>query len=181
MGGFVNTIIKNKFNNINQAILYFVKHNLFDSDIFINTTDKYDYNLLSQKQIFNLVKNMYLKKGRKIVYNNNQKIYITNEDIKECVAKILSNKLQKDYLNYHFAIFGYLDEIIENGILIARGNETKGRVKYKLWDYYVSMVYINECRYIIEFDTVLRSDEEKHFRLERIYNYEELINKKQIL
>ena len=88
----MKTIVKNKFKNIKQALLYFIEYNSFNSKIFIHTSEKNDYNYLSQKQIYMLVKNMYLKKGRKYVYNNNQKIYVTNEDIKECVAKILSSK-----------------------------------------------------------------------------------------
>ena len=102
---------------------------------------------------------------------------MSNSDIKESIAKTVRNTNQKKLLAEHIEVFENLDRIIENGQVIARGSEMKGRSQYKNWDYYATPITINGENYIIEFDTVLRDNGQKHFRLERIYSLDEATQK----
>lgn len=152
----------------------------FKTDINIETnksTLPIDYSTQSQTSIFNKAKESFSKIGRKIFKNNNDNIIVTNEDIKESIAKTVRNTEQKKLLAEHIEVFNNLDKIIENGTKIASSTENKNRTKYQGWDYYATPIKIDGNNYIVEFDTVLRQDGEKHFRLERIYSLNEAIQK----
>ena len=176
-----NNII-NTYQNINDAIYDYV--NIIKDDfrtninIQINKSNvPVDYSTQSQTTIFNKAKESFSKIGKKVFKNNNDDIVVTNEDIKESVAKTVRNTKQKKLITEHIEVFSKLDKIIENGTKIASSTENKNRVKYKNWDYYATPVTIDGKNCIIEFDTVLRQDGEKHFRLERIYSLDEVIQK----
>lgn len=97
--------------------------------------------------------------------------------LKKVLPKTVRNTNQKKLLAEHIEVFENLDKIIENGQVIARGSEMKGRSQYKNWDYYATPITINGENYIVEFDTVLRDNGQKHFRLERIYSLNEATQK----
>lgn len=172
-----NTI--NTYQNINCAIYDYVnsiKEN-FQTDIDIKTNKTkipIDYSTQSQMTIFNKAKEVFSKIGKNVFKNNGEDIYVSNSDIKESIAKTVRNTNQKKLLSEHIEVFRYLDKIIENGQIIARGSETKSRSQYKNWDYYATPITIDDQNYIVEFDTVLRDNDQKHFRLERIYLLEEV-------
>ena len=172
-----NTI--NTYQNINCAIYDYVnsiKEN-FQTDIDIKTNKTkipIDYSTQSQMTIFNKAKEVFSKIGKNVFKNNGEDIYVSNSDIKESIAKTVRNTNQKKLLSEHIEVFRYLDKIIENGQIIARGSETKSRSQYKNWDYYATPITIDDQNYIVEFDTVLRDNGQKHFRLERIYLLEEV-------
>ena len=172
-----NTI--NTYQNINSAIYDYVnsiKEN-FQTDINIETNKTkipIDYSTQSQMMIFNKAKEAFSKIGKNVFNNNGENIYVSNSDIKESIAKTVRNANQKKLLSEHIEVFQYLDKIIENGQIIARGSETKSRSQYKNWDYYATPITIDGQNYIVEFDTVLRDNGQKHFRLERIYLLEEV-------
>lgn len=174
--------ITNKYTNITEAINDYannIKDN-FDSNIKIEQKNNVpvDYAVQSQKSIFNKAKELFSNIGKKAFVNNDESIIVvTNEDIKESVAKTVRNTEQKKLLAEHMEVFSSLDKIIENGERISSGPETKNRSQYQSWDYYVTPIYINGEKYIVQFDTVLRTDGEKHFRLERIYKLDEMIKK----
>lgn len=164
----------NKQQNINCAIYDYVnsiKEN-FQTDINIETNKTkipIDYSTQSQMMI-----KVFSKIGKNVFKNNGENIYVSNSDIKESIAKTVRNTNQKKLLSEHIEVFQHLDKIIENGQIIARGSETKSRSQYKNWDYYATPITIDGQNYIVEFDTVLRDNGQKHFRLERIYLLEEV-------
>ena len=177
-----NSEYTNKYTNITEAINDYVNNikDNFNSNIKIEQKNNIpiDYTTQSQKSIFNKAKELFSNIGRKAFVNNDESIIVvTNEDIKESIAKTVRNTEQKKLLAEHMEVFSNLDKIIENGKRISSGPETKNRSQYQSWDYYVTPIYINGEKYIVQFDTVLRTDGEKHFRLERIYKLEEIIKK----
>lgn len=172
----------NSYQNINEAMYEYannIKDN-FETNINIKTsksTVPVDYSTQSQTSIFNKARSVFSKIGKNVFKNNGENIYVSNSDIKESIAKTVRNINQKKLLAEHIEVFENLDKIIENGQVIARGSEMKGRSQYKNWDYYATPITINGENYIVEFDTVLRDNGQKHFRLERIYSLNEATQK----
>ena len=148
----------NFYQNINEAMYEYansVKDN-FKTNINIKTnksTIPVDYSAQSQTSIFNKAKSVFSKIGKNVFKNNGENIYVSNSDIKESIAKTVRNTNQKKLLAEHIEVFENLDKIIENGQVIARGSEMKGRSQYKNWDYYATPITINGENYIVEFDT----------------------------
>lgn len=101
-------------------------------------------------------------------FNSNNKIYVTNQDIKESVNKIFNDRLQNKYLKEHLSVFTDLGDIIEHAKLVNQTIEEKNRSKYKTWNYYFSNLEINCILYSLEFDVVSRTDGENHYRVQRI-------------
>lgn len=172
----------NKYKNINKALTDYIDSNSFKSKINIATNKNsfpIDYDNQSQTFIFKMAKDNFLKIGKTVFMNNNEKIYVSNGDIKECIAKAISNSYQKCFIIEHIEAFKILDKIIENGIKIASALEQKSRDKFSRWDYHITLVYIDGKPFVIEFDTVYRIDNnnEKHFRMARIYSFDEIKNK----
>ena len=175
-------MIKEKeYTNITDAVNDYIKSvkNNFKTNINIDTRIinsendiSVDYINLSQGIIYNRAKTLFNKINKKIIRNNKQDIYVTNSDIKESIAKTLKNSEQKVLLNENIAVFSKLDKIIEYGKKIANAPELKNRSKYSNWEYYATLVIIDGIKYIVEFDTVTdKSDNKRHFRLARIYNF----------
>ena len=155
----------------------------FKTNIEIKTNKKIapvDYKSQSQATIFQKAKSVFSKIGKSVFKNNGENIYVSNGDIKESIAKTVRNEQQKQLLSEHMEIFSNLDKIIENGELIAKGNETKGRSQFNNWDYYATPVKIDGENYIVEFDTVVRDNKQKHFRLERIYSLNDFTKKQAV-
>ena len=175
----------NDYQNINDAIYDYansIKNN-FQTSINIQTNKSnipIDYSTQSQTTIFNKAKEVFSKIGRSVFKNNGEDIYVSNSDIKESIAKTVRNANQKRFLAEHIEVFQNLDKIIENGQIIARGSETKARSQYQSWDYYATPITIDGQNYIVEFDTVLRDNGQKHFRLERIYSLDEATQKQAV-
>lgn len=112
--------------------------------------------------------------NKNIFLNNKNKIIVNNEDIRESIAKIYSDKRQKCYLKEHLLIFTNLGLVIEKGILVSQNYEIKNRKNYNSWNYYVENVKINDKLFLLEFDVVSRSDDENHYRMHRLA----ILNKK---
>lgn len=170
----------NNYSNISDAINDYVGliGDNFKSDVNISVTKEYlEYSELSQTIIFKKAKERFAKIGKSALVNNKETIYVSNSDIKERIAKAIRNREQKKLIELHLVVFRYLDKIIENGKLIAKAEETKGRFKYSDWNYYVTLIKLNGENYIIEFDTTLRNDGQRHFRLERIYSLKNAMKK----
>lgn len=173
------------YTNISDAIHDYAKslEKNFVTDIEIKKDIKIhsiDYTKLTQVAIFNQAKEMFGKIGKKVFKNNDEDIIVTNEDIKESIAKTVRNVEQKRFLTEHMEVFANLDKIIPKGVLITYAPELKNRKKYFDWHYYVTPIKINDEKLIVQFDTVIRADGEKHFRLQRIYNLENTIKKQAI-
>lgn len=147
------------------------------SNIFIFTNQKNSFfrNKL-QTEIYNLAKINFYKIGKRMFINDDTKevIYVSNVDIKESIAKTVRNAEQKKMLAY-----GVIDKIIINGKLFSRSLELKGKDCYLNWRYYVTNVYINNIKYLVQFDVVLRSNAEKHFRIERIIQFNRILKKQE--
>ena len=162
-----------KYSNITDAIIDYANeiNDNFQTNIVINIKkdNLIDYSNELQTVIFNKSKQEFSKIGKKYFINNKDIIYVTNEDIKEIIAKTVRNLEQKKLINEQIALFSNLDKIINNGKLITYTKELKNRQKYLKWKYYATPIKINRSKYIVEFDTVLRSDNEIHFRIMRLY------------
>lgn len=162
-----------KYSNITDAIIDYANeiNDNFQANIVINIKkdNLIDYSNELQTVIFNKSKQEFSKIGKKYFINNKDIIYVTNEDIKEIIAKTVRNLEQKKLINEQIALFSNLDKIINNGKLITYTKELKNRQKYLKWKYYATPIKINRSKYIVEFDTVLRSDNEIHFRIMRLY------------
>jgi len=100
--------------------------------------------------------------------NEDNKIFVTNADIKESINKIYNDRMQNIYIKEHLLIFTKLGDIIESAKLINQTYENKNRNKYILWNYYFNGLIINNTIYNIEFDVVSRYDGENHYRIQRI-------------
>ena len=180
-----NEVSTNAYQNIGEAMYDYankIKNN-FETNIEIETNKSkvpIDYSSQSQTTIFNKAKTVFSKIGKNVFKNNGENIYVSNSDIKESIAKTVRNTEQKKLLAEHIEVFENLDKIIENGEIIARGNEMKGRSQFQNWDYYATPIILNGENYIVEFDTVLRDNGQKHFRLERIYSLDEAIKKQDV-
>lgn len=173
-------------NKIDEKVKQYIEKNKvnFSSNIDIETkiineknADNLNYKLQSQGVIYS--KELFSNIHRRVFKNNNQNIYVTNADIKESIEKTLKNASQKAYLNKNIAVSSKLDKIIENAELISSEKfDNKGRNQYENYEYYVSKVKIDEEPYIVEFDTRLQEGtsgkKERHFRLERVYNINEI-------
>lgn len=162
----------NKYQNITDAIFDCVNNikNISYTNIKINKSIMFtDYSKELQTNIFSKAKQEFNNIGKNVFKNNNDIIYVSNGDIKECVAKIIRNTEQKRLLSLHMLLFSNLDKIISKGIKIASAKETKGRYQNLKWDYYIVFIIIKREKYIVEFDTLLRERNEQHFRLQRIF------------
>lgn len=170
-----------QYTNITDAVVDYansIKDN-FHTDIIIkiNKDEIIDYSKELQTVIFRYAKKEFQHIGKKVFNNNNDIILVTNEDIKECISKIVRNEEQKKLLNEHIKVFRNLDKIIKNGKLIAYAPELKNRSKYFNWHYYAVPIIIDNEKFIVQFDVVLRVDVKKHFRIMRIYKLNDILNK----
>ncbi len=173
----------NSYKGISEAIYNYansIKDN-FETNIIIrkNKFNGIDYSKELQTAIFNKAKEEFNKIGKRVFINNGEKIYVSNADIKESIAKTVRSIEQKVLLAEHIAVFAKLDKVIEHGVKINYAPEIKNRPKFKKWDYYATPVIIDGEKYIIEFDTTVRDNNEKHFRLERLYKLKDI--KKQVV
>ena len=170
-----------QYTNITDAVVDYansIKDN-FHTDIIIkiNKDEIIDYSKELQTVIFRYAKKEFQHIGKKVFNNNNDIILVTNEDIKESISKIVRNEEQKKLLNEHIKVFRNLDKIIKNGKLIAYAPELKNRSKYFNWYYYAVPIIIDNEKFIVQFDVVLRVDVKKHFRIMRIYKLNDILNK----
>ena len=164
------------YTNIKEAIEDYVKEikNNFKPYVVIRTHKKKDYSKELQTTIYNKAKEEFKKIGKNIFLNNGEGIYVSNSDIKESIAKIVRSDYQKQLLTEHLELFSKLDKIIENGKLVTSACETKNRWQNQKWDYYITPIKINCQKYIVEFDTLLRERNEKHFRIQRIFKLQDI-------
>ena len=161
----------------------------FTSNIYINSeiVDKeakipLNYGKLQHSTLNNLAKNLFSTIHRRVFTNNNEKIYVTNSDIKESIAQTLQNRNQKKLLKENVAVFSQLDKIIENAVEIHSSNssiaDNKNRNQYSDYKYYYTNVYLDNEPVMVQFDTRIQTGtsgkEERHFRLERIYKLNEV-------
>lgn len=172
----VNEYIKQNRNNFNSNI------NL-STDVVNKTNETpINYKVQNQGTIYKKARELFSKVNKKVFKNANQDIYVTNGDIRESIEKTLKNPEQRKQINENLAVFSQLDKIIENGKKISSSElDNKGRNEYADYEYYVSNAYIDGKPYVVEFDTRLQKGEsrkqERHFRLERVYNINEVGSK----
>lgn len=182
MGGIGIALKQKKLNDLLADYSLKINKDEKFSNIFIFTNQKNSFfrNKL-QTEIYNLAKINFYKIGKRMFINDDTKevIYVSNADIKESIAKTVRNAEQKKMLAFHIEIFGVIDKIIINGKLFSRSLELKNRDCYLNWRYYVTNVYINNIKYLVQFDVVLRSNSEKHFRIERIIQFNRILKKQE--
>ena len=180
-----------KKNIINEKVNEYINKNRsnFNSKInlsteVVNKTNgaPINYKVQNQGTIYKKARELFSTINKKVFKNSNQDIYVTNGDIRESIEKTLKNPEQRKQINENLAVFSQLDKIIENGQKISSSElDNKGRNEYGNYEYYVSNAFIDGKPYVVEFDTRLQSGEgrkqERHFRLERVYNINEVGSK----
>ena len=183
-----NKITKNNIiDNLMQQIIETEKDN-FKSNIEIDTkvvdetsSIPLNYSKAGQSALSNIAKKLFNALGKKSLHNKSEKIYVTNSDINESIAQTLRNPSQKILLKENLSVFSQLDEIVENAKEIESSNmsisDNKGRTQYSNYKYYYTQAYIDGEKSWIQFDTRVQKgttgQEERHFRLERVYKINE--------
>lgn len=176
-----------KTNIINKKVAEYVKQNAnnfstninINTDVIFNGSIPIDYKMQSQRTIFKKARELFSGINKNVFKNDNQNIYVNNTDISESINNTLKELPQKRQINENLAVFSQLDKIIENGKKISTSNiDNKGRSVYSNYEYYVSNVNIDRKPYVVEFDTRVQEGssgkKERHFRLERVYNINEV-------
>ena len=178
-----------KSNIIDEKVSEYIKSvkDNFNTDINIDTNVvnkdnivPIDYGNEKQTTIYKRARDIFQKIGKRVFINKNdgEKIYVTNTDINESISKTIKNPKQNKLLKENMAVFSKLDKIIENGKEISNSKiDSKGRENFSDYRYYVTNAIINGKKYVVEFDTRVQERnngaEERHFRLERIYEIKE--------
>lgn len=178
-----------KSNIIDEKVSEYIKSvkDNFNTDINIDTNVvnkdnivPIDYGNEKQTTIYKRARDIFQKIGKRVFINKNdgEKIYVTNTDINESISKTIKNPKQNKLLKENMAVFSKLDKIIENGKEISNSKiDSKGRENFSDYRYYVTNAIINGKKYVVEFDTRVQErnngTEERHFRLERIYEIKE--------
>ena len=181
------TTKNNIIDNLMQQIIETEKDN-FESNIEIDTkvvdetsSIPLNYSKAGQSTLSNIAKKLFNALGKKSLHNKSEKIYVTNSDINESIAQTLKNPSQKILLKENLSVFSQLDKIVENAKEIENSNtsisDNKGRTQYSNYKYYYTHAYIDGEKSWIQFDTRVQKgttgQEERHFRLERIYKINE--------
>ncbi len=175
-------------NIIDEKIKEYISNDIkdFSTNIDINTNvvkkgdiAPIDYKKQSERSLYKKARYLFSEIKKTVFKNNNQKIYVTNADIKESIDKTLKNKEQKQLMEENLAVFSQLDKIIENAEKINSSEiDNKKREQYSNYEYYVTKARINGKPYVVEFDTRLQrgvsGNLERHFRLERVYKINEV-------
>lgn len=148
------------------------------SSVFLNEKSNNFIKIKNQKiifdkqkptEIYHIAVDLFKKNHNTNSFKNeDNKIFVTNADIKESINKIYNDRMQNIYIKEHLLIFTKLGDIIESAKLINQTYENKNRNKYILWNYYFNGLIINNTIYNIEFDVVSRYDGENHYRIQRI-------------
>lgn len=167
-------IIDEKVNEyINSVKNNFVESAKIDTNIVQSENEiPINYKMASESTIYSKAKSLFSKIGKKVFNNNSEKIFVTNNDIKESIDKTIKNPEQKELINENLAVFSQLDKIIENAREIAYSEKDSKSRPFKDYKYYVSNALIDGNQYVVEFDTRVDSKsgkDERHFRLERVY------------
>ena len=174
----INQELLNKYANVKE--IFANEKNNYDGNINVSDT----INELENIDIANMTNTEIYHKAVEIFnnhhntnkfINNNNKIIVSNTDIKESINKINNNSLQKKYLKEHLLIFSDLGDIIEKSSLVNQTFENKNRGSNKIWSYYLNGLNINNSKFLFEFDVISKENGENHYRVQRL----EKIEKKQ--
>lgn len=142
-----------------------MKKNKYYSELSIN----FHYDDKAIISFYHTARNLFAQGNKTNTFvNDGNLIMVTNQDIKECVSKIINDRIQNQYLIEHLMIFKNLGNIIEKGRLVNQTYENKNRHKYVTWNYYYSGINIARVLYDLEFDVVSRIDGQNHYRVHRI-------------
>ena len=93
---------------------------------------------------------------------------VTRTGIDESITKLYESSCQRGLLKEHLIVYSHLGDIIENSVLVNQALESKGREKYKCWNYYLCMIIIDENEYLLEFEVVTMSNGENHYRVQKL-------------
>ena len=106
--------------------------------------------ILEAKALANNIFNKYHDKNRFL--NNGNEIIVSKSGIEESMEKIYNNRIKRDFIIEHLIIFAKLGMIIERAILVNQIYERKNRRNILYWNYYFDNIYINDKKYIVEFE-----------------------------
>lgn len=174
----INQELLNKYANVKE--IFANEKNNYDGNINVSDT----INELENVDIANMTNTEIYHKAVEIFnnhhntnkfINDNNKIIVSNTDIKESINKINNNSLQKKYLKEHLLIFSDLGDIIEKSSLVNQTFENKNRGSNKIWSYYLNGLNVNNSKFLFEFDVISKENGENHYRVQRL----EKIEKKQ--
>lgn len=157
----INQELLNRYANIKE--IFTNEKNNYDGNIDVSNT----INELESVDVANMTKTEIYHKAVEIFnnyhntyefINDNNKIIVSNTDIKESINKINNNSLQKKYLTEHLLIFSDLGDIIEKSNLVNQTFEKKNRENNKIWRYYLNGLNINNNNYLFEFDVISKEN-----------------------
>lgn len=122
--------------------------------------------IFDAKLIANRIFNKYHMKN--IFINDGNKIIVSKKSINESIVKIYHNRVQRDLLKEHLAVFANLEIIIKNAKLVSQTLERKGRRETIYWNYYLDKLYINDKCYFLEFEVRSMNNGQNQYRIQRL-------------
>ena len=167
----INNKLLNKYNSaeeIFESEKYKKKHKFFiKSDI--KELNSINLSNMKIKEVKDLAYRIFVNYHTNFKFVNDNNIILVNRSgINESVQKIFHNRKQRDLLKEHLLVFSKLGKIIESATLINQIYETKNRIKYNSWNYYVEGLIIGNKEYILEFEVVSLDSGENHYRVQRL-------------
>lgn len=161
----------NKYKNVREIFDNVECNYIKNIDINDNIKELENINLskMTKTDIYHKATEIFSNyhKSNEII-NNNNKIIVSNSDIKESINKINNYSLQRRYIKEHLLIFSFLGNIIENATLVNQTLESKNRESNIFWNYYLCFLSINGEIFLFQFDVISKSNGENHYRIQRI-------------
>lgn len=176
----INKDLLNKYANVRE--IFDNESNNCDETICIisniNELKNVDISKITKTEVYHIAVRIFNNyHSKNMLANSNNKIIVSNTDIKESINKINNNSLQKKYLKEHLLIFSNLENIIKKAKIINQTLENKNRKNNKIWSYYLNKININKKYFLFEFDVISKENGENHYRVQRL----EPLEKKQTL
>ena len=176
----INKDLLNKYANVRE--IFDNESNNCDETICIisniNELKNVDISKITKTEVYHMAVRIFNNyHSKNMLANSNNKIIVSNTDIKESINKINNNSLQKKYLKEHLLIFSNLENIIKKAKIINQTLENKNRKNNKIWSYYLNKININKKYFLFEFDVISKENGENHYRVQRL----EPLEKKQTL
>lgn len=176
----INKELLNKYANVRE--IFDNESNNCDETICIisniNELKNVDISKITKTEVYHMAVRIFNNyHSKNMLANSNNKIIVSNTDIKESINKINNNSLQKKYLKEHLLIFSNLENIIKKAKIINQTLENKNRKNNKIWSYYLNKININKKYFLFEFDVISKENGENHYRVQRL----EPLEKKQTL
>ena len=161
----------NKYRSVTEMfIIETANYNAKRSTIIkLKSIGEINIDKLSCQELYHLAVKIFKRYNNENIFiNNDDKIIVSNGDIKESVNKIFSNPIQRNQIIEHLQIYANMGALIRNAKLSCQTYETKNRIDNTIWNYYVIWITIRKEKYLLEFDVISRKNGENHYRVQRL-------------